>query len=80
MRHRFGHHRYQQGSESLAAKRGNKADRLCTLFSAVRALDDLLEHDSGSCDIRYRAARLRAKSILARAWPIVHDTDWRAWE
>lgn len=80
MRHRFGHHVQQQAYGPWATWRRRVAYRLSILCSAVRALDDLLEHDSGSCDIRYRAARLRAKSIRDRAWPLVEDTDGRAWE
>lgn len=74
------HHRKDERRDPVHTWRRRVAYRLSLLVAVARALHAILSVDWPTAPLEVKAARLRARVVLERAWPLVVDIDGSAWE
>lgn len=74
------HHRSDLRQDPIHSWRRRCTYRLSLLVAVGRALHAILAVDWPGAPFEIQAQRLRAKVVLDKAWPLIIDEDWSAWE
>lgn len=84
--HRGTYHTKAAGDSESATRawvrawRGRCSYKLGLLFSVLRLARSVVQADWPGAPLSVQADRMRLRMAVEKAWPLVSDTDGKAWE